>query len=566
MSVQNQTPFNSYTANGATTVFPFTFLLLEAGDLVVELAGVAQTTGFSVSGIGAPGGGSVTFTVAPANGVKVLLKRVLTLQRLTDYQNNGDLLSATLNKDFDRIWHAMQQLQQNDIRALKLPFDTPTDQVIPQDAATRANRGVKFDASGNLILANFDPDNAQDDATAAAATATTQAGIATTQAGIATTKAAEATASAASIGFTITALQAQDKTAFTSAGAAPAFTVTTNPAYGAYATNQRMRVKFHAAGTTGSNTLNRDGLGAKNIMQYDATGTKVSGVVAANQLADVEYDGTDMVILDPLPPTAASGVTVRQTVTSGQLDGSGYANFISAGAGLSVNVNAITAAAANGFSATGAPVDRVGASSGSTNLSSLAANTTNYLYANIAANGAITFGATTLAPVYQWGGSYSTTNGQHTFNIQEMVMKVGNGSVASQAYRVFIGEAVTGASSVSSVVNYALMGRYTSGLNSLPGTGVAINMNHNIGVMPMSSRVMLQCQTAEFGYSVGDEVPGEVLTNAGSIIVASVSTGAKAVTYTYYAATPYLHYKGSANSGAITTGNWKIKSYAIRGW
>ena len=197
MSVQNQTPFNSYTANGATTVFPFTFLLLEAGDLVVELAGVVQSTGFSVSGIGAPGGGSVTFTVAPANGVKVLLKRVLTLQRLTDYQNNGDLLAATLNKDFDRIWHALQQLQQNDIRALKLPFDTPADQVIPEDAATRANRGVKFDASGNLILADYDPDEAQTLSAAAAATATTQAGIATTQAGIATTKAGEAASSAA---------------------------------------------------------------------------------------------------------------------------------------------------------------------------------------------------------------------------------------------------------------------------------------------------------------------------------------------------------------------------------
>ena len=157
---------------------------------------MVQSTGFSVSGIGAPGGGSVTFTVAPANGVKVLLKRVLTLQRLTDYQNNGDLLAATLNKDFDRIWHALQQLQQNDIRALKLPFDTPADQVIPEDAATRANRGVKFDASGNLIPADYDPDEAQTLSAAAAATATTQAGIATTQAGIATTQAGIATTQA----------------------------------------------------------------------------------------------------------------------------------------------------------------------------------------------------------------------------------------------------------------------------------------------------------------------------------------------------------------------------------
>lgn len=197
MSVQNQATFNSYTANGATTVFPFTFLLLEAGDLVVELAGVVQSTGFTVSGIGVSGGGDVTFTVAPANGVKVLLKRVLTLQRLTDYQNNGDLLAATLNKDFDRIWQSLQQLQQNDIRALKLPFDTPTDQVIPEDAATRANRGIKFDASGNLILADYDPDAAQTDSAVAAASAAASAAAASSSEGNAAASASAAAASAA---------------------------------------------------------------------------------------------------------------------------------------------------------------------------------------------------------------------------------------------------------------------------------------------------------------------------------------------------------------------------------
>lgn len=102
------------------------------------------------------------------------------------------------------------------------------------------------------------------------------------------------------------AIQAQTYTAYDSAGTAPAFTVTTSPAYGALAAEQRMRVAFHAAGTTGSNTLNRDGLGAKNLKQYDLTGVKAPAIVAANQLADIEYDGTDMVILNPLPLSAST--------------------------------------------------------------------------------------------------------------------------------------------------------------------------------------------------------------------------------------------------------------------
>lgn len=91
----------------------------------------------------------------------------------------------------------------------------------------------------------------------------------------------------------------QAQTAFTTAGTAPAFTLTPVPAIGGYAAPQRFRVKFHAAGSSG--TLNISGLGTKNLKQYDPAGTKVAAVIAAGQLADVEYDGTDMVVRDPLP-------------------------------------------------------------------------------------------------------------------------------------------------------------------------------------------------------------------------------------------------------------------------
>lgn len=293
MSVQSQTPFNSYTANGATTVFPYSFLLLESGDLVVSVDGVVKTlaTDYTISGLTNPAGGNVTFVSPPANGAKVLLLRMLTIQRLTDYQDNGDLYAATINNDLDRLWLALQQLQQNDIRALKLPVDTTTDQVIAQDAASRVGKLVSFDASGNMIL-SVPADLALQTVSAFIATLLDDANAATARATLGAGDANKAD------------IQGQTATAVTSAGSAPAFTVDTNPAYGALAAGQRMRVKFHAAGTTGSNTLNRDGLGAKNLKQYDSTGAKVAAVVAANQLADVEYDGTDMVILDPLPPTS----------------------------------------------------------------------------------------------------------------------------------------------------------------------------------------------------------------------------------------------------------------------
>lgn len=109
MSVPNQTPYNIYTANGLTTVFAYEFYLISASDIQVTINGNEVTSGYTVSGVGNTGGGEVTFLSAPANGATVIFERVTPTYRLTDYQDNGDLLADTVNKDFDRLWMAIQR-------------------------------------------------------------------------------------------------------------------------------------------------------------------------------------------------------------------------------------------------------------------------------------------------------------------------------------------------------------------------------------------------------------------------------------------------------------------------
>ena len=92
----------------------------------------------------------------------------------------------------------------------------------------------------------------------------------------------------------------QTNTAFTTTGAAPNFVLTPSLPVTAYAANQRFRVNFNVAGS-GANAINVSALGAKLLKQYDTSGAKVAAVIAAGQLADIEYDGVDFVILDPLP-------------------------------------------------------------------------------------------------------------------------------------------------------------------------------------------------------------------------------------------------------------------------
>ena len=72
--------------------------------------------------------------------------------------------------------------------------------------------------------------------------------------------------------------------------------------YAGIITNQRFRLQFLLT-ATGTPTLAVSGLVAKNIKQYNNLGVKAAPVIKINMLADVEYDGTDYVILNPLTPS-----------------------------------------------------------------------------------------------------------------------------------------------------------------------------------------------------------------------------------------------------------------------
>jgi len=159
MSVQPGPAEKRYAANGITTTYPVPFLVIEAGDLDVYLNGVLLTSGYTQSGIGQPVG-SITFLTPPTGDLYLILN--VPFQRLTDYQENGDFLSATVNRDFDRIWQALKQLLRSTGRALTLGdsdvdgqgsyrakgnrISNLGDPTEPQDAATRSWSQAFFSA------------------------------------------------------------------------------------------------------------------------------------------------------------------------------------------------------------------------------------------------------------------------------------------------------------------------------------------------------------------------------------------------------------------------------------
>lgn len=154
MTVPVQDPIIAAQGNGITTVFPFPFAILESADLRVLLNGTLQAIGsqYAINGVGQQSGGSVVFNSPPATGAKIIAYRDISIERDTDYQDNGDLLAFTVNADFDRIWMALQDISGSSTRAIQYPItEYATDGTLPV-AADRASKVLAFDEAGGQTL------------------------------------------------------------------------------------------------------------------------------------------------------------------------------------------------------------------------------------------------------------------------------------------------------------------------------------------------------------------------------------------------------------------------------
>jgi hypothetical protein len=139
-----------YVADGAQAAFVYPFPIFEPDDIEVHVDGLLITNGYAVSGAGNSEGGIVTFAVAPAGGARVVLRRRLVMERVTDYQPNGVLRAKTLNDELDRQMAALQELREDANGALRQsPGEVGGHFQLPLRAA-RANRLLGFDSVGDI--------------------------------------------------------------------------------------------------------------------------------------------------------------------------------------------------------------------------------------------------------------------------------------------------------------------------------------------------------------------------------------------------------------------------------
>ena len=196
MTISTTTIKNSYSGNGSTSVFNYTFKITDEDHIQVIIRSAAgtettktKTTHYNVSGVGNSGGGQVTFTSGniPANTETIILRRSTPQTQGLDLIENDPMPAENLETAFDKVTLIAQELQEQLDRSLKVSKTaTITTPEITADASARAGKLLGFDSTGNALDATIDGTGVATSATNAANSATAAANSATAAAGSAT--------------------------------------------------------------------------------------------------------------------------------------------------------------------------------------------------------------------------------------------------------------------------------------------------------------------------------------------------------------------------------------------
>lgn len=147
----------SYTTVGGETVLNYNFRIYSASGLTVDLTRglttvtLSNVTNYIVAGIGAANGGTITL-VSPALAGDVYTLYGVGETRDAEYSQSGPFYASSVNQDMNNAIQISQQLRRDVNRKIGTDVtDTSGGSLTIPDAATRANKYMYFDNSGNLM-------------------------------------------------------------------------------------------------------------------------------------------------------------------------------------------------------------------------------------------------------------------------------------------------------------------------------------------------------------------------------------------------------------------------------
>ena len=161
MTISTTTIKNSYSGNGSTSAFTYSFKITDDDHIEVIIRSSTGTetvkskgTHYTVSGVGSSSG-TVTFTSGniPASGETVLLRRSTPQTQGMDLIENDPMSAETIETAHDKSISITQELQEQIDRSLKLSrTNTMTSTEFTVGATDRANKILAFDSSGEIAV------------------------------------------------------------------------------------------------------------------------------------------------------------------------------------------------------------------------------------------------------------------------------------------------------------------------------------------------------------------------------------------------------------------------------
>ena len=162
MTKSTTTILNSYSGNGSTTAFAYTFPINTTSEItVIERSATgtetvkSEGTGSTNYGIADNGasGGTITMVTAPASGTTLLIRRNTSFTQETDYVANDPFPAETHEDALDKLQMQNQELEEELNRSLKISrTNSMTSTEFTTSASDRASKILAFDSSGELSV------------------------------------------------------------------------------------------------------------------------------------------------------------------------------------------------------------------------------------------------------------------------------------------------------------------------------------------------------------------------------------------------------------------------------
>ena len=161
MTLSTTTVKNSYSGNGSTSAFNYTFGINSTTELKVIIRSSTGTettktitTHYTIADAGAAGG-TVTFTSGniPSSDDTVVLIRDTDLTQETDYVANDPFPAETHESALDKLQMQVQEVQEELDRSIKLSrTNTMTSTEFTVGSTDRQNKILAFDGSGEISV------------------------------------------------------------------------------------------------------------------------------------------------------------------------------------------------------------------------------------------------------------------------------------------------------------------------------------------------------------------------------------------------------------------------------